>query len=460
MPIGRRGARDIQNFELGGGTQHYGLMAGKPGSGKSTLLHVLITNLALAKYSPEELVLYLVDFKKGVEFKDYAVFKLPHARVVGIESEREFGLSVLKEVEQELDRRGDLFRNANFQDLHTYRQKTEDCLPRVFLIIDEFQRLFSEDDSLADQSSHILAHIVQQGRAFGVHVLLASQSLADSYAVARATYDKMNVRIALQCTEADSRLILGEENGAARLLSRPGEAVYNALNGREEGNSFFQVAWLPDEKREVYLRQIEEKAKLIGFTPTIPLVIFEGNVPSLVSSNKKLWERIYSPKWPESKGNPEVFLGEFTEINPPHATFKFSQQGRSNLMILGQGEKTAVSVLSSICLSICADVRPEKVRIFVVDFSRADDPWSALPKLKSSLPFPVEMVRPREFAEMLDKVKCIVDERLHQNSSNTQQTYFFLVGLQRARELRETDKYGSIGKLLSNSLLFAGRARM
>jgi S-DNA-T family DNA segregation ATPase FtsK/SpoIIIE len=445
-PIGRRGARDIQSFELGGGTQHYGLMAGKPGSGKSTLLHVLITNLAL-KYSPEELVLYLVDFKKGVEFKDYAVFKLPHARVVGIESEREFGLSVLKEVEQELDRRGDLFRNANFQDLHNYREKTKDRLPRVFLIVDEFQRLFSEDDSLADQASHILAHIVQQGRAFGVHVLLASQSLADAYSVGRATYDKMNVRIALQCTEADSRLILGEENGAARLLSRPGEAVYNALNGREEGNSFFQVAWLPDEKRELYLRQIEEKAKSNGYNPAIPQVIFEGNVPSLVSSNIKLWERIHFQNWLEPKGNQEVFLGESTEINPPHTTLNFSQQGRSNLLVLGQGEKAAFSVMSSVCLSLCAAIQPENIKFFMMDFSRVDDPWAAtLPKLKSTLPFTIEMGRTREFVEMLDTVRSIVDERLHQNSPTSQQIFFFLAGLQRARELRETDRYGDIGE--------------
>ena len=55
---------------------------------------MLITNLAL-RYSPDEVELYLVDFKKGVEFKAYARAGLPHARVVAIESEREFGLSVL-----------------------------------------------------------------------------------------------------------------------------------------------------------------------------------------------------------------------------------------------------------------------------------------------------------------------------------------------------------------------------
>ena len=63
----------------------------------------------------------------------------------------------------------------------------------------------------------------------------------------------MAVRIALQCSEADAHLILSDENTAARLLTRPGEAIYNDANGLVEGNNLFQVVWLPDERREEYL---------------------------------------------------------------------------------------------------------------------------------------------------------------------------------------------------------------
>ncbi len=107
VPLGRAGAMKLQHLDLGGGTSQHVLISGKTGSGKSTLLHVLITNLAL-RYSPDEVELYLVDFKKGVEFKAYARSALPHARVVAIESEREFGLSVLQRLDAELRTRGDL----------------------------------------------------------------------------------------------------------------------------------------------------------------------------------------------------------------------------------------------------------------------------------------------------------------------------------------------------------------
>ena len=95
MPIGRSGATKFQYLEIGKGTRQHALIAGKTGSGKSTLFHIIITNLALW-CSPEQVEFYLVDFKKGVEFKCYANRHLPHARVVAIESDRAFGLSVFQ----------------------------------------------------------------------------------------------------------------------------------------------------------------------------------------------------------------------------------------------------------------------------------------------------------------------------------------------------------------------------
>ena len=109
VPLGRAGASKLQYLRLGKGTSQHVLISGKTGSGKSTLLHAMITNLAI-HYSPDEVEFYLIDFKKGVEFKPYASLRLPHARVIAIESEREFGMSVLERLDQELRTRGDLFR--------------------------------------------------------------------------------------------------------------------------------------------------------------------------------------------------------------------------------------------------------------------------------------------------------------------------------------------------------------
>ena len=97
----------------------------------------------------------------------------------------------------------------------------------------------------------------------------------------------MAVRIALQCSEADAHLILSEDNTAARLLTRPGEAIYNDANGMIEGNNIFQVVWLPDERRESYLERIQEMAREQQH-PKPPPIVFEGNVPADVSKNPLL----------------------------------------------------------------------------------------------------------------------------------------------------------------------------
>ncbi|MCA9066523.1 MAG: hypothetical protein KDA96_25825, partial [Planctomycetaceae bacterium] len=219
LPIGRAGAARLQFMRLGRGTSQHALVAGKTGSGKSTLLHILITNLAL-HYSPDEIQFYLIDFKKGVEFRTYAANRLPHARVVAIESDREFGLSVLERLDEILQERGELFRARGVQDVPSFRREfSDEPMPRLLLLIDEFQEFFTSEDRVSSRSSLLLDRLIRQGRAFGIHVLLGSQTLGGAYSLARSTLGQVAVRIALQCSESDAHLILSEENSAARLLT-------------------------------------------------------------------------------------------------------------------------------------------------------------------------------------------------------------------------------------------------
>src|SRR5208282_5920219 len=198
VPLGRAGATKLQSLALGKGTSQHVLIAGKTGSGKSTLLHALITNAAL-RYSPDEVELYLVDFKKGVEFKVYAVFELPHAKVIAVESEREFGLSVLQRLDLELKRRGDLYREVGVQDLKGFRDARPDTpMPRILFIVDEFQEFFVEDDKISQEVSLLLDRLVRQGRAFGIHVNLGSQTLGGAYSLARATLGQMATPIVFE----------------------------------------------------------------------------------------------------------------------------------------------------------------------------------------------------------------------------------------------------------------------
>src|SRR5204862_45436 len=110
-------------------------------------------------------------------------------------------------------------------------------LPRILLIVDEFQEFFTEDDKLAQEAALLLDRLVRQGRAFGLHVLLGSQTLGGAYSLARSTIDQMAVRIALQCSEADAQLILSKDNTAARLRPTTGRPI-TVLDGTPDDSEF------------------------------------------------------------------------------------------------------------------------------------------------------------------------------------------------------------------------------
>src|SRR5260370_1067907 len=162
------------------------------------------------------------------------------------------------------------------------------------LLSDEFQEFFVEDDKIAQTASLLLDRIVRQGRAFGIHVLLGSQTLGGAYTVARTTLGQMVIRIALQCNEADAYLIMYDSNPAPRLLSRPGEGIYNDSAGAMEGNSPFQAVWLPDEVRDAYLDKVLARAKQSSKVYPEPLV-FEGDAPADVRENPALRELLEAP---------------------------------------------------------------------------------------------------------------------------------------------------------------------
>lgn len=336
IPLGRAGATRLQHLRLGQGTSQHVLIAGRTGSGKSTLLHIMITNAALC-YSPDELEFYLIDFKKGVEFKTYASHQLPHARVIAIESDREFGLSALRKLDDVMKERGDLFREVGVQDIAGWRNKHPDeKMPRIILMIDEFQEFFVEDDRIAQDATLLLDRLVRQGRAFGIHILLGSQTLGGAYSLARTTLSQMGVRIALQCSESDAHLILSEENTAARLLTRPGEAIYNDANGMVEGNSPFQIAWLEDRERETQLDRIQHATQSQRQTDSSfadhECVVFEGNVLAEPALNPSLVAQIRGET--ETTAPLQLWLGDPVTIGKP-SSLTFSSQPGQNLLVVG-----------------------------------------------------------------------------------------------------------------------------
>jgi hypothetical protein len=435
VPIGRSGATKLQYFSLGKGTRQHVLIAGKTGSGKSTLLHVLVTNLALWA-SPDQVEFYLVDFKKGVEFKDYAVSKLPHARVVAIESDREFGLSVLRRVDEELRVRGELFRAVGAQDLAGYKRASRNGrMPRVLLVIDEFQELFVEDDAISQNAALLLDRIVRQGRAFGIHVVLGSQTLGGAYSLARSTLGQMVVRIALQTNEADAYLIMDENNPAPRLLSRPGEGIYNDSGGLIEANSPFQVVWLPESERREALKTVQALASARG--ESNEPIVFEGNTLADLSENTELRSLLETAGEPPTSSGPIVWLGLPNEIKGPTRVILDKRSGR-NLLIAGQHEDHARALLAAGMISLAAQSKPADVQFYLFETPSAGA-YLSLGSVAAKLPHETVTVKAGEIEGVM---RSLVEEIERREAGQGGRRIFLVIqNLPAFKALRPEDEF-------------------
>jgi hypothetical protein len=436
VPIGRSGATKLQYLAIGRDTRQHALIAGKTGSGKSTLFHIIITNLAL-RCSPEQVEFYLVDFKKGVEFKCYGNHHLPHARVVAIESDRAFGLSVLQRVDEELRRRGDMFRKVGAQDLAGYKRNGgKEPVPRTLLMIDEFQEFFVEEDRVSQSAAVLLDRIVRQGRAFGIHVLLGSQTLGGAYTLARATIGQMVIRIALQCNEADAYLIMDQDNPAPRLLSRPGEGIYNDTAGSIEGNSPFQAVWLPDRVREEYLEQIRAQADKSGHNYPGPIV-FEGNAPADVRENHLLNSVL--------GGQPaalpvRIWLGAPNSIKSPTEAV-FRRQSATNLLIVGQSDERGLTLLSLALVALAAQLPPDEAQFFVLHNLPAGLPqFDYFEKVIGAVPQKVTVASNGNLAEVMRTLLAELKRR-QEKEAVAAKIFVLIHDLQNFKKLRQEDEF-------------------
>lgn len=220
------------------------LLGGAVGQGKSNLVLSLVYALA-TRYSPTELEFYLLDFKQGLEFKRFAADDdgtgwLPHVRALSLESSQEFGLAVLRHIENEMKSRSVRFKRANATRIDTFRQVSTEPMPRLVLVIDEFHVLFDGEDALVDEAVTLLERIAKQGRAYGIHVLLASQTVSGLRALAArgdAIFAQFPLRASLKNTAAESQAILSQGNSAAADLTYRGEVIVNRNFGSDPAGS-------------------------------------------------------------------------------------------------------------------------------------------------------------------------------------------------------------------------------
>ena len=195
----------------------HALIGGSSGSGKSVLLSLILYQI-LAK--GDQLV--LCDFKGGLDFN-----RPPWKGNCDIITTVDGVIKVLDELVEELERRKELFFETGCRNLSMYNNCTGRSLPRIVFACDEIAELTDPTGHISKEEKAEISHIIsrlstiaRQGRALGIHLILATQR-PDANVLPGQIKNNIDFRA---CGRADNTLaiIILDNADAADMLPKDG----------------------------------------------------------------------------------------------------------------------------------------------------------------------------------------------------------------------------------------------
>lgn len=348
---------DVWNIEFDcvGHSPNANLIVGIPGTGKSTLIDSLIMNGSM-KYSPDELLFQLLDFKDGISSSVYTMpeCKIPNIKVVSQNNKPEEAEIILSNILSESERRnkefvslrnetGEAIRNiVEYNKLVSTGKYNRKNMPRLIIVIDECQYLF-EDESLAKKCQDI----VRKCRSQGIHLILATQTLSHKM---WGTVKFVEGIYCFEIAKDDAEQLL--QRKYAQLISTEiPKGSYMAFASNNGGNECTKIRVAYDGgNTSKYSKQICEKwssypLDMVVIGDKSPKYITIKDYLSLVSSESS-----------------EIPIGE--NYNN-HQTLKISYTNKRPLFLAGTSQKAADSILKLIAFA----AGEKKIKTYVVDAS-------------------------------------------------------------------------------------------
>ncbi|MFG2049838.1 FtsK/SpoIIIE domain-containing protein [Micromonospora sp. NPDC048935] len=354
----------------------HALIGGPSGTGKTNLIFAWIGALA-ARYSPSELEFYLLDFKEGVSFARFAQGRrdpswLPHMRLVGINvnTDREFGLALLRFLAEELRRRADAAKKHEVTKLAELRAVDPNGhWPRIVAVVDEFQMLLAGRDVVAREAADLLEDLARRGRSQGIHLVLASQDVRGIEALwgRPALVAQFTLRIALP----KALRILAERNDAAQSLPR-WHAVVNAESGMVEGN---EVARIPSASDWETWSGLQHRLWRMRPPDAAPARLFDGDaIPRLTDAPD--FRALTAPADGSAPRNPVALLGEIIDVQSRSAALRLPRAPGRNLAVLGTRVDEACAVLDAAARSLARQHPPGTARFSIACLDADADPMA------------------------------------------------------------------------------------
>jgi hypothetical protein len=359
-------------------TPHW-MVGGRSGAGKTAFLINVLYGLG-TRYSPDELALYLLDFKEGISFADFVPTQrdrtwLPHARAVGVESDREYGLAVLRELDAEMTRRSVAYKRAGvskFADLRAMaaEEGRSRPMPRILCVIDEFQVLLSGADAMATEAVALLESLARKGRSFGIHLILASQTVLGVealYAKRDSIFGQFPVRIALP----GGGDVLEPTNDSAAGLPL-GTAVVNTAGGlggpRGATRGHERVVRFPDPHADRgALHDLRLRLWQARDPEAVPPRIFAGYALQHLPDDPT-----YRAALAGRAGRPAALVGRNIDVGLSTASFPLDASPGRHLAVFGS-VGIGAEVLDAAARSVAAYHAPRTARFVIASLIAESD---------------------------------------------------------------------------------------
>lgn len=427
--------------------QNTAIVIGIPGSGKSVFLHSLICSAAL-RYLPDELGMYLIDFS-GVEFNSYAVGGLPHARVIAPEAEREFGLSILNELVEEGARRMELCRNYNVSNIVDLKNAAPGIkVPRILVIIDEFQKLFEiENDQISREANSKIHTIIQEFRKFGINLVLATQKLPSGAFLPR---DLIANRVVFKSSPADFSSLISLDAGEGMPRLRTGQCVYNSESGAPYDNNIVQGFFVSKKDIDEILARLGEFAKSHAYTPVQMKVFRSAEQPEFI--RRRVQPGDAGMRRPGSRI--PIYLGESISVSEYDVNVGLVPETANNILVIGGEQEVAEAICYHSVLSASTSNEAGEATLVVVSGMRPDNELASviLPTLEA-LPFDHYFPATADDVEKtIAAVKETIDNRRQSNGPIPGNVYIAVFDFQNCRAF-DRDTSGRIEKPSSQAAL-------
>jgi hypothetical protein len=425
VPIGNPVNKKTMEFCLGQDGHVHGFIIGQSGSGKSVLLHDIILE-SIKRYSPEDLQLYLLDCKLGgVEFNRYKDVK--HVRALLVDnSDIQVILEILRDLREQMQKRGKTLREAGVQDIKDYNAShPNERLSRIWVVIDECHVLFEQhatnERKVRSEMIDIITKVATEGRSQGVHLIMATQTLANAE-IPTTILNNITDRYILTCASIDAEKMWPN---SSRLIGKMGvgDVYYHNTMGIFPDTQF-HAFYLTKEDAELQIKAAVAKAER-----------HQSNGQFYFNGSQRFCfdDEVIETVGKVRKENLKACVGKSISLDQTPVTITLKEDMSENVLLTGIDEKgqsirTAIDLLFSLVVSnLQAGVG---YKFYVLNFrdDEEDEYQDLIEQLEDS--GLINVVRKREIGSLL---KRVADDII---SGSIEPSMILILCQQRFRELK------------------------